>query len=55
MATYTEQLQKLWTLYEDDGQPMPSAADIDARFERLRNSPNLSQFAFESGLTPYTP
>jgi hypothetical protein len=26
MATYTEQLQKLWTLYEDDGQPTPATA-----------------------------
>ena len=26
MPTYTEQMQKLWTLYEDDGQPTPATA-----------------------------
>ncbi|WP_142847256.1 hypothetical protein [Telmatospirillum sp. J64-1] len=26
MATYTEQMQKIWRLYEEDGQPLPATA-----------------------------
>src|SRR4051794_1038150 len=37
MATYTEQLQKLWTLYEDDGQPTPATShDVAAWAVRQR-------------------